>query len=166
MEEQSRKSAASRREKTVLRKNVLAQYVDLVQELKEVEHRIEDTKDKMRKLEEEGEVTDTVKGGEGGIQHYTITGFPSRDYSRMKTLLLTRQAIQNSLKSEIEQSINEVQEFISHIEDSRDRRIVTMRVIDRMSWRQIARNLGGPNTEDAARMAFERILKRENRKKH
>ena len=148
-----------------MRKNVLAQYVDLVQELKEVEHRIEDTKDKMRKLEEEGEVTDTVKGGEGGIQHYTITGFPSRDYSRMKTLLLTRQAIQNSLKSEIEQSINEVQEFIAHIEDSRDRRIVTMRVIDRMSWRQIARNLGGPNTEDAARMAFERILKRENSKK-
>ena len=165
MEEQSRKSAASRREKTVLRKNVLAQYVDLVQELKDVEHRIEDTKGKLRKLEEEGEVTDTVKGGEGGIQHYTITGFPSRDYSRMKTLLLTRQAIQNSLKSEIEQSINEVHEFISHIEDSRDRRIVTMRVIDRMSWRQIARNLGGPNTEDAARMAFERILKRENRKK-
>lgn len=166
MEEQSRKSAASRREKTVLRKNVLAQYVDLVQELKEVERRIEDTKDKMRKLEEEGEVTDTVKGGEGGIQHYTITGFPSRDYSRMKTLLLTRQAIQNSLKSEIEQSINEVQEFIAHIEDSRDRRIVTMRVIDRMSWRQIAVNLGGPNTEDAARKAFDRILQRENRRKH
>ena len=149
-----------------MRKNVLAQYVDLVQELKDVENRIEDTKGKLRKLEEEGEVTDTVKGGEGGIQHYTITGFPSRDYSRMKTLLLTRQAIQNSLKSEIEQSINEVQEFIAHIEDSRDRRIVTMRVIDRMSWRQIAKNLGGPNTEDAARMAFERILKRENRKKH
>ena len=149
-----------------MRKNVLAQYVDLVQELKDVENRIEDTKGKLRKLEEEGEVTDTVKGGEGGIQHYTITGFPSRDYSRTKTLLLTRQAIQNSLKSEIEQSINEVQEFIAHIEDSRDRRIVTMRVIDRMSWRQIAKNLGGPNTEDAARMAFERILKRENRKKH
>ena len=149
-----------------MRKNVLAQYVDLVQELKDVENRIEDTKGKLRKLEEEGEVTDTVKGGEGGIQHYTITGFPSRDYSRMKTLLLTRQATLNSLKSEIEQSINEVQEFIAHIEDSRDRRIVTMRVIDRMSWRQIAKNLGGPNTEDAARMAFERILKRENRKKH
>ena len=166
MEEQSRVVAASCREKTILRKNVLAQYVDLVQELKDVEHRIEDTKGKLRRLEEEGEVTDTVKGGEGGIQHYTITGFPSRDYSRMKTLLLTRQAIQNSLKSEIEQSINEVQEFIAHIEDSRDRRIVTMRVIDRMSWRQIAVNLGGPNTEDAARKAFDRILQRENRRKH
>ena len=166
MEEQSRVTAASRREKTILRKNVLAQYVDLVQELKDVENRIEYTKGKLRKLEEEGEVTDTVKGGEGGIQHYTITGFPSRDYSRMKTLLLTRQAIQNSLKSEIEQSINEVQEFIAHIEDSRDRGIVTMRVIDRMSWRQIAVNLGGPNTEDAARKAFDRILQRENRRKH
>ena len=166
MEEQSRKPAASRREKTILRKNVLAQYVDLVQEIKDVQHRIEDIEGKLKRLEAEGEVTDTVKGGEGGIQHFTITGFPSRDYSRMKTLLLTRQATLNSLKSEIEQSINEVQEFIAHIEDSRDRRIVTMRVIDRMSWRQIAVNLGGPNTEDAARKAFDRILQRENRRKH
>ena len=149
-----------------MRKNVLAQYVDLVQEIKDVQHRIEDIEGKLKRLEAEGEVTDTVKGGEGGIQHFTITGFPSRDYSRMKTLLLTRQATLNSLKSEIEQSINEVQEFIAHIEDSRDRRIVTMRVIDRMSWRQIAVNLGGPNTEDAARKAFDRILQRENRRKH
>ena len=111
-------------------------------------------------------MTDVVRGGEGGIQHYTITGFPQRDYNRMRILLNTRKSILHSLKSEIEQSINEVQEFIAHIEDSRDRRIVTMRVIDRMSWRQIAVNLGGPNTEDAARKAFDRILQRENRRKH
>lgn len=144
----------------------MAQYMDLVQEIKDVQHRIEDIEGKLKRLESEGVVTDTVKGGEGGIQHFTITGFPSRDYSRMKTLLLTRQATLNSLKSEIEQSINEVQEFINNIDDSRDRRIVTMRVIDRMSWKQIAINLGGPNTEDAARKAFDRILMRENRRKH
>ena len=160
MEEQSRKSASSRREQTVLRKNVLAQYVDLVQELKEVEHRIEDTKDKMRKLEEEGEVTDTVKGGEGGIQHYTITGFPQRDYNRMRILLNTRKSILHSLKSEIEQSINDVQEFINGIENSHDRRIVTMRVIDRMSWRQIAINMGGNNTEEGVRQTYHRLIER------
>lgn len=149
-----------------MRKNVLAQYVDLVNEVRDVENRIMETEKRLRKLEEEGEVTDTVKGGEGGIQHFTITGFPSRDYSRMKTLLNTRKAILHSLKSEIDQSLNEVQEFISHIDDSRDRRIVTMRVIDRMSWRQIAVQMGGGNTEDSVRMAFNRILDRENRKKH
>ena len=164
MEEPCRNTADYRREKTVLRKNVLAQYVDLMQEVKEVEHRIMETEKRLKRLEEEGEVTDTVKGGEGGIQHYTITGFPSRDYSRTKTLLNTRKATLHSLKSEIEQSINEVQEFINEIEDSRDRRIVTMRVIDGLSWRQISIKLGGPNTEDSARMAFNRLLNKKNLK--
>jgi len=164
VEEPCRNTADHRREKTVLRKNVLAQYVDLMQEVKEVEHRIMETEKRLKRLEEEGEVTDTVKGGEGGIQHYTITGFPSRDYSRTKTLLNTRKATLHSLKSEIEQSINEVQEFINEIEDSRDRRIVTMRVIDGLSWRQISIKLGGPNTEDSARMAFNRLLNKKNLK--
>ena len=143
-----------------MRKNVLAQYVDLVQEAEEVKRRIEDAEKTMRRLQEEGEVTDTVKGGEGGIQHFTITGFPSRDYSRMRTLLLTRQATLISLKSEIEQSINDVLEFINSIEDSHDRRIVTLRVIDGMSWKQVARQMGGPNTEEGVRQAYLRILKR------
>ena len=139
---------------------MLAQYVDLVQEAEEVKRRIEDAEKTMRWLQEEGEVTDTVKGGEGGIQHFTITGFPSRDYSRMRTLLLTRQATLISLKSEIEQSINDVLEFINSIEDSHDRRIVTLRVIDGMSWKQVARQMGGPNTEEGVRQAYLRILKR------
>lgn len=143
-----------------MRKNVLAQYVDLVQEAEEVKRRIEDAERTMKRLLEEGEVTDTVKGGDGGIQHFTITGFPSRDYSRTRTLLLTRQATLNSLKSEIEQSINDVLVFINSIEDSHDRRIVTMRVIDGMSWKQVARQMGGGNTEDGVRQAYKRILNR------
>lgn len=160
MEEQTGDTTGCSRETTVLRKNVLAQYVDLVQEAEEVKRRIEDAERTMKRLLEEGEVTDTVKGGDGGIQHFTITGFPSRDYSRTRTLLLTRQATLNSLKSEIEQSINDVLVFINSIEDSHDRRIVTMRVIDGMSWKQVARQMGGGNTEDGVRQAYKRILNR------
>lgn len=143
-----------------MKKNVLAQYADLVREIIEVEQRIKKTEADLERLVNEGEVTDTVKGGEGGIQHYTITGFPSRDYNRMKTLLNTRKATLHSLKSEIEQSINDVQEFINSIENSRDRRIVTMRVMDRLSWRQIARNMGGGNTEEGVRQTYHRILEK------
>lgn len=145
-----------------MRKNVLAQYVDLKQEIEEVRQRVADTENRLRKLEEEGEVTDIVSGGEGGIQHYKIHGFPSRDYSKTKTLLMTRKATLHSLESEIEQSINEVQIFINNIPDSHDRRIVTMRVIDGMSWKQVARQMGGGNTEDGVRQAYFRILKRNN----
>lgn len=147
-------------EKAILRKNVLAQYVDLVKEREEVRQRIADTEKKLERLEKEGEVTDTVKGGEGGIQHYTIHGFPVAEYSKYKTLLMTRKATLHSLDAEIEQTINEALTFINNIDDSHDRRIVTLRVIDGMSWKQVARQMGGPNTEDGVRQAYFRIINR------
>lgn len=57
------------------KKNALSQYADLVREIEEVEQRIKKTEKDLQRLIDEGEVTDMVKGGEGGIQHYTITGF-------------------------------------------------------------------------------------------
>lgn len=144
------------------KKNALSQYADLVREIEEVEQRIKKTERDLQRIMEEGEVTDMVKGGEGGIQHFTITGFPQRDYARMRSLLSTRKSILHSLRSEIEQSINDVQVFINDLDNSHDRRIVTMRVIDKMSWRQIAQNIGGGNTADSVRMAYNRILERED----
>ena len=163
MEEQTRNAAYDCWEKTVLKKkNALSQYNDLVREIEEVEQRISKTERDLRRIIDEGEVTDMVRGGKGGIQHYTITGFPNRDYVKMTTLLNTRKSILHALKSEIEQSINDVQVFIAGLDNSHDRRIVTMRVIDKMSWKQIARNIGGGNTADSVRMAFNRILERED----
>lgn len=164
MEEQGRNAANNRGEKTVLKKkNALTQYMDLVREIEEVEQRIRKTEKELQKIIDEGEVTDMVRGGEGGIQHFTITGFPQRDYAKKRTLLNTRKSILHALKSEIEQSINDVQEFINGIEDSHVRRIVTMRFVDGMKWKQIAKNIGGGNTEDSVRKAVERFLEREDR---
>ena len=163
MEEQTRDTAYDSGGKTVLKKkNALSQYNDLVREIEEVEQRICKTERDLQRIIDEGEVTDMVRGGEGGIQHFTITGFPNRDYVKMTTLLNTRKSILHALKSEIEQSINDVQEFINGLDNSHDRRIVTMRVIDKMSWRQIAQNIGGGNTADSVRMAYNRILERED----
>lgn len=144
------------------KKNALSQYNDLVREIEEVEQRIAKTERDLQRIIDEGEVTDMVRGGEGGIQHFQITGFPNRDYNRMTTLLNTRKSILHALKSEIEQSINDVQEFINGIEDSHIRRIVTMRYIDGMRWKQIAVNIGGGNTEDSVRKTVERFLERED----
>ena len=165
MEESAGNAAYNRWEKTVLRKkNALTQYRDLVREIEEVEQRILRTEKDLQKIIDEGEVTDMVRGGEGGIQHFTITGFPQRDYTKKMTLLNTRKSILHALKSETEQSINDVLEFISGIEDSHIRRIVTMRFIDGMKWRQIAKNIGGGNTEDSVRKTVERFLEKEDSK--
>ena len=163
MEEQTGNTTYGCWEKMVLKKkNALSQYNDLIREIEEVEQRISKTERDLQRIIDEGEVTDMVRGGEGGIQHFTITGFPNRDYVKMTTLLNTRKSILHALKSEIEQSINDVQVFIASLDNSHDRRIVTMRVIDKMSWKQIARNIGGGNTADSVRMAFNRILERED----
>ena len=163
MEEQTGNTTYGCWEKMVLKKkNALSQYNDLIREIEEVEQRISKTERDLQRIIDEGEVTDMVRGGEGGIQHFTITGFPNRDYVKMTTLLNTRKSILHALKSEIEQSINDVQVFIASLDNSHDRRIVTMRVIDKMSWKQIARNIGGGNTADSVRMAYNRILERED----
>ena len=146
------------------KKNALSQYVDLVREIEEVEQRIQKTEKDLQRIIAEGEVTDIVKGGEGGIQHYTITGFPQRDYAKAKMLLNTRKSILHSLRAESEQSVNDVLVFINGIEDAHIRRIVTMRFIDGLKWRQIAQNVGGGNTEDSVRKTVERFLEREDNK--
>lgn len=142
-------------------KNVLSQYDDLLRELKEVEQRISNIKAEIRRIEDEGEVTDMVTGGYGGIQHFSIQGFPEPEYKKKKALLRNREIILNALKSEIEETVNDVQVYINSIEDSHIRRIVSMRYIDGLKWRQIAENVGGGNTEDAVRKTVERFLERE-----
>lgn len=143
-------------------KNILAQYDDLLRETKEVEQRLDNVKAEIRRIEDEGEVTDMVAGGYGGIQHFTITGFPVPEYKRKKAILRHREIVLNGLKNEIEATINDVQVFINGIEDSHIRRIVSMRYIDGLTWRQIATRIGGGNSEDAVRKTVERFLRQEN----
>ena len=147
-------------QETVLTKDVLRQYVDLLREADEVKERISRTEKELQRIIDEGEVTDMVRGGEGGIQHFSITGFPIRDFSKKRTLLRNRKIMLLSLESEIEETLNDVYEFITQIDNSFDRRIVSLRIIDKMTWRQIAQALGGNNTEDSVRKYFERFLEK------
>ena len=141
-------------------KDILRQYVDLLREADEVKERIARTEKELQRIIDEGEVTDMVRGGEGGIQHFSITGFPIRDFSKKRTLLRNRKIMLLSLESEIEETLNDVYEFITQIPSSYYRRIVSLRIIDKMTWRQIAQALGGNNTEDSVRKYFERFLEK------
>ena len=144
-------------------KDVLKQYVDLLREVDEVKERIARTEKELQRIIDEGEVTDMVRGGEGGIQHFSITGFPQRDFSKKRTLLRNRKILLLSLESEIEETLNDVYKFITQIDNSYDRRIISMRVIDRMTWRQIAQAMGGNNSEGSVKMAFYRFLERDEK---
>ena len=154
-------------------KSILEQYCDLQKEVKETREKIDSLEleiDKLnkqiQKIEEEGTVKDKVKGGLGGIQNFNIEGFPYPEYDKKRSQLLTKKIFLNQQKStlavfeyDLLNKTNEVQDFIVSIDDSRMRRIITARFIDRMSWNKVADRIGGGNTEDSVRMAFERFMK-------
>lgn len=138
-------------------KEVLIQYSDLQQECKEVREKIEKLERQIAKIEADGAVVDKVRGGLGGLQSFKIEGFPYPEYSRKKTLLYARKATLSELEMELLETLNEVEEFIASISDSHIRRIVNLRVIDGLSWNEVARKIGG-NTEDSVKKAFYRFM--------
>lgn len=139
-------------------KEILNQYVDLKKEVKEVRERIYKLEKEIDRIENEGTVIDKVRGGEGGLQSFKIEGFPFPEYSRKKTLLYARKATLSELEMELLETINEVETFIASVKDSHIRRIITLRVVDDLSWNKVADELGGSNTEDSVKKAFYRFI--------
>ena len=144
----------------MISKEILTQYSDLQEEVKEVRERIERTEKQIARIEEEGKVIDTVSGGSGGIQHFKIEGFPYPEYSRKKSLLYVRKATLVNLEMELTETLNQVEEFIAGVEDSRIRRIITLRFIENLSWNKVADRIGGGNTEDSVKKMFYRFMEK------
>lgn len=156
----------------MITKQVLNQYTDTRKEVKDTRERIKKLEDRIPKLEkrlyeiEAGEtVKDKVYGGDGGLQGFVIEGVPTKEYTDKKTelqikkmLLRERQEMLGILELELLRQTNEVQKFINSIKDSHTRRIITLRVIDCLSWNEVADRMGGNNTEDSVRKAFDRFV--------
>lgn len=139
-------------------KQILMQYIDLRQEIVELREKIDKLEKQIDKIEKEGSVKDKVFGGEGGLQPFTIEGFPYPEYSRKKTLLYARKATLSELEMELLESLNAVEKFIAGITDSHIRRIVNLRVVEGLPWIAVAKRVGGGNTEDGVKKAFYRFV--------
>lgn len=144
----------------MVNKEILIQYSDLQEEIKEVRQRIDSTERQIERIEKEKTVCDKVMGGEGGLQPFKIEGFPYPEYSRKKTLLYSRKATLTSLEMELLETLNQVEEFIANVDDSRMRRIINLRFIEGLSWNKVADHIGGGNTEDSIRKAFARFMEK------
>ena len=53
---------------------------------------------------------------------------------------------------------NQLMRFIMDVDDSLMRQILKLRHVNGLNWRQVARSIGGNNTEDSVRMAHKRFL--------
>lgn len=155
-------------------KEMLKQYIDLKQEVNELQNivnKLEEDIDKLQKRIDEIEngevVADKVYGGAGGKQGFIIKGMPTREYKQKKNMLYSkkikleqRKADLEELNTDLIEKVGQVEKFIANISDSHTRRIIRFRFVDGYSWNEVADRIGGGNTEDGVRMTFERYIKR------
>lgn len=131
----------------MLTKEALEEYLDIQEEIKDLERRIDQREKEL--------VTDTVMGSDPNypyINHpVSICGVKTDDelQSRRRKLIA-------SLK---EQEAG-VEEFIESLPRSKERRIVRYRAIDGMSWNEVAAKMGHRYSEDGARKVFERSIQK------
>lgn len=159
----------------MISKEILIQYSDLQEEIKEIREKIEKLNKEIAALEkvigkiENGElVKDKVRGGLGGVQNFNIEGVPFPEYEKKKTDLMVKKLLLSQRKSTLEllefdllKKTNEVEEFIASIEDSRMRRIINLRFLENLSWNKVADRIGGGNTEGSIKMAFQRFMEKD-----
>ena len=141
-------------------KERLEQYIYLKQEMAKVEMQIRDTERRLQKIDSEGPVIDSVRGGEGNQQHFKIEGFPQVEYERVRTQLLSRRLTLMKLQAKDESELEAIERFMYGIEDAMLRLIIQYRVIDRLEWQDVAKKLGGGNTPDYVRMQYNRIFQK------
>ena len=102
-------------------KDILIQYCELREEIKDLRERIEKDELRLQKIEEEGVVSDTVTGTrkDGTIGSIKITGFPIPEYSTVKAMLKKRIAKLQIMEDELHEAVNAVD----------------------MTWRKVAANM-------------------------
>lgn len=150
-------------------KDILIQYCELREEIKDLRERIDRDELRLQKIEEEGVVSDTVTGtrADGTIGSIKITGFPIPEYSTVKAMLKKRIAKLQIMEDELREAVNAVDDFINAIPKSDLRQMFRFYYIDDMTWRRVATNMNKrfPNrrisyTEESCRKRHDRFLEK------
>lgn len=145
-----------------MEKHILEQYTDLQEEERDLNRRIQQVEDQLAKMEEKGYVvSDSVTCGKKGkkpLGTKRITGFPYPEYNKKKQALKRYRLQLQLMDDKLLEMLNDVEEYINSIKDSRIRRIIRYKYVDDMTWPQVAHQMGKKHTADSCRMAIERFL--------
>lgn len=150
----------------------LAQYCELREEIKDLRERIERDEIRLRRIEEEGVVSDTVRGTrkDGTIGPIKITGFPVPEYGKVKAMIKKRIAKLPIMEEELYNAVSKVDDFINDIPKSDLRQMFRFYYIDDLTWEMVAMKMNYlyPNrkieyTKDNCRMRHNRFIDKEKK---
>ena len=150
-------------------KNILVQYCELKEELKDLRERIDADQHRLERIREEGMVSDTVKGTRKDETFGTIkvTGYPVPEYETVESMLRKRVAKLHIIEEELHEALNAVDDFINAIPKSDLRMIFRLYYLDDMTWEFVAMKMNYrfpnkkiPYTKDNCRMRHNRYLEK------
>lgn len=144
-------------------KDLLSQYTYLLKEHDHVQNSIDRLERQIANMEDDGTVIDSVKGGYGGIQRFVIEGIPNDDIIKKRVLLKSRKLQLECLDKQIAEQITKIEIFMNSITNSRIRLIIRLRYLNGLKWEEVARQMGGGNTEDTCRKILDLYLERESK---
>ena len=132
---------------------ILKQYRHLVIEIRDIDKRI---------MAHNAAVTqsDTVKGGYGGFQKFSVEGQTDRGATLEKSQLQMNILQKKKKRVELSKKTAEVEMFIDSIDDSRMRQIMRLRYVDGLSWNETAKRIGELGQGDAVRVSCSRYMKK------
>lgn len=151
-------------------RDILEQYIELREEVKDLRGRIDRDEHRLRKIEKEGLVSDTVKGSRNdesyAYRSVKITGYPIPEVSQVKSMIRKRVMKLHILEDELQEAVNAVDGFINDIPKSDLRMIFRLRYLDDRTWAAVAINMNHhfpkrriKYTEDNCRIRHDRYLK-------
>lgn len=106
-----------------------------------------------------------------GLQSPKIDGMPrapGRTGSPTERQGIAEADIEMKIKQLLEEAKRkqrEIFEYIGSVDDSMIRMIIIFRCVDLCTWAEVAKNIGGPMTAEAARKAFTRHFEAEESRK-
>lgn len=152
-----------------MERNILVEYADMIEEIKDLRRRIQDDQRKIDQLSQTI-VSDSVTCGKKGkkpLRTVKIKGFPNMEINRRIGLLKKRKAKLMLLESDLLEKQIRVEEYIDGIDKSELRMMFRLYYLDNLTWYQVALQMNQvfpkrriKYTEDSCRMRNKRYFEK------
>lgn len=118
----------------------LTQYCQIRQEVDDLRCRIDRDQERLRRIEEEGVVSDTVRGTrrDGTIGPIKITGYPVPEHMKVKAMIKRRVEKLKIRENDLLEALAMVDDFIDRIPQSDLRTIFRLYYLDDLTWDMVA----------------------------
>lgn len=149
----------------MMTKEILIQYSDVAEEVKDIRKRIEKIKEELQSIDI---VSDSVKGTRpnGTYGSIKITGYPTPRWERKTAALNKNKELLEEREAELLELMTQAEEYIESIPKSELRTMFRLYYIDGKTWTQVAHKMNDifpkritPYTEDNCRKRNKRFFK-------